>query len=124
MNTCIICGEHSGFGMICDKCRQMLLYYRTKYDTRKALEETTDLDEKVFENFYNSTGIGDLVQENVNGFLPPDIDTLVKEVKEYLDKTINKDWLTKKEGRFDSFWEYIEKRMRSDYSELISKQAN
>ena len=119
MNSCIVCGEDSGFGMICEDCKDTIKYYKKVYLTNKALTETTTLDDQMFDILYKTAGIDEIVHDDVYSFLPSSTDELIEDIKEALYDCLPKEnWLTQQEGRMDGFLAYVRKRIDEEKSRL------
>ena len=122
MNNCIICDKESGFGMVCKECKEALTYHKNSYIAKKALTETTDYDELMFSVLYNAEQIDLLIKEDQEGISPSDEETLIKDIKnvyeEFRDNDDNNNWLFQKEGRFENYMKFVERKIHKKMEEL------
>ena len=91
------------------------MFYKQKYLITKQLNETTELDETVFEKLYDDLDINTAIQEDRESiFHDPTPDNFIKIVVDCLNKKnlSSNTWMKAKEGRFDRFLQYVEKRIR------------
>ena len=122
MNNCIICNGDSGFGMICNSCKEAFMHYKNLYFTKKLITETTELDDEVFEQIYKSANVRQMIEDEVNSIFTTDANMIADSMKEALKDTLSKDtWLNAQEGRFDNFLKFIDQRIHKDYEEIINQ---
>lgn len=118
MNQCILCGGNSGFDVICNECKEAFIHYRTLYFTRKKLNETTELDEPVFEQTCKSMALDEVIEDNITGMFPQSCDETTEEIIPYIKRFMgDNEWLNKQEGRMDAFIDYIKTYIRKYYDE-------
>ena len=122
MNKCIICGGDSGFEIICNGCKEAFMHYKNLYFTKKLIDETTELDDEVFEQIYKKANVRQMIADEVDSMFPTTADVIADSMKEALKNTLSEDtWLNAQEGRFDNFLKFIDQRIHKDYEEIINR---
>ena len=114
---CIICETEINDGqIICEECKEMLVYFKEQYIQTKKLLETTELDDQVFDMIYRAAEIDNLV-EDIGLFDDTDIDELLDEIIRIADQNPAFEWMRQQPGRLDSFTQYTRNRMKQHLEE-------
>ena len=110
MKTCIVCGEDSGCELICDKCKEGIMYARVKY-WMDCSDEPSELEKTLFESVYNKSDISEVVNESID--IEADISIAVQVIK---DLAKDDPSFRGRLERTERFIDYVKNRMREDYA--------
>lgn len=118
--VCIFCGDFfSNYdNLVCDKCKEAFLDYKTKYWVRKKANETTELDENIFEEFIKISKMDELLEDNISGMFPESCEESIAEIMNIFEEAYgDNEWVNMQEGRREAFKKYIEEHVRRYYEE-------
>ncbi len=110
MKKCIVCNEDSGRELICDRCKEGIMYARVKY-WMECSDEPSELEKTLFEAVYNKSDFNEVVDESTD--IEADIGIVVQVVK---DLAKDDPSFRGRPERTERFINYVINRMREDYA--------